>query len=782
VRRLSGVALAVLLGLVPALAPTPVLAARPDLTIVTAATYDVLPEDGRVAVSVRLTATSHLRDTATRRFFFRNGFLSVLPGTSRFRISGGNGNPKVKATSRTDSATTLRIDLGADLAAGRSTSLRLSFDLTDPGGAPDRPLRISPSIVSFPVWAFATPETPGSSVEVRLPEGYDVAMGRGPLDGPTIEDGRERWTSGTLDAPLEFIADVAGSRAVDPVETARSVPLAEGAAEVLLRAWPDDTQWRDRVGGIVERALPVLEREIGIPWPVDGPLAVEEALVGGSTGYAGVFDPAERRIEISYAATDAVVLHELAHAWFNGALVADRWAAEAFASYYADLAASELGIEAAPLPPEPPEPVEPGEPAEPGDAMPLNAWGPSDGEAPEAEAAAYVASLQLARDVAERAGADGLQRVWDLASRGVGAYRADPAAEGAAQGPPDWRGLVDLLEEETGTTYDDLWRDHVARPEDRTALDARAEARAAYARSIELAGDWSLPATISDAMRAWQFDVASTELAAADEVTAQRIALEADAAAAGLTLPGGLREAFEGGGPGAATVEVEREQAVVDAITAAAAAKPGGAGPFDDLALQAGLLGTEPEGQLQAATASLAAGELESAFRSAEAARGIWESAADVGRSRLLSAALLALALVLFVGLLRQDRSRPTAGVGAEDLLPGPAGPAEATEAAEGRFEAFAPAAPAGRPAAANTAETGEDGGAVPVAEGGDVQSAVAARGDLAARGNRPRAAARLRTVESTALRDEARLLAIGAAILVPLLATALRFRRRGRD
>ena len=84
-----------------------------------------------------------------------------------------------------------------------------------------------------------------------------------------------------------------------------------------------------------------------MPWPVDGPLVVEESLSRGTDGYAGLFDPAAPRIEVSYAASDAIILHELAHAWFNGGLVADRWAAEAFASYYADVVAdaARAGVE-----------------------------------------------------------------------------------------------------------------------------------------------------------------------------------------------------------------------------------------------------------------------------------------------------------------------------------------------------------------------------------------------------------------------------------------------------
>ena len=159
--RLAGIsgalALALAIGLVPALAPSRVAAARPDLTLVGHATYDVLPDEGRVAVSVRLRATNHLRDTVARRFFFRTAFLTVLPGTSHFRISGGNGKPRVSVAQRRADYTNLRIDLGANLAAGRSTTLTLTFDLEDSGGAPERPVRITPSIVSFNAWAFATP-------------------------------------------------------------------------------------------------------------------------------------------------------------------------------------------------------------------------------------------------------------------------------------------------------------------------------------------------------------------------------------------------------------------------------------------------------------------------------------------------------------------------------------------------------------------------------------------------------------------------------------------------
>jgi hypothetical protein len=666
------------LGLVPALAPAPVAAATPNLTIVSSATYDVRPDKGRVVVSVRLTASNHLRNTATKRYFFRTATLTVLPGTSGFKIKGGSGKPKVSVSKRTSTYTNIKVDFGANLGAGKSTTLALTFQIKDPGGRPDRAVRISPSLASFAAWAYATPDTPGSTVAVRFPAGYNVSIGRGPLDGPT-PDGtdHQRWTSGSLQTPLEFVADVVADRPGDFAETPLEVALQGGPASVIVRSWPDDVAWRDRVTSLLERALPIMEREIGVPWPVDGPLAVHEALIRSTGGYAGLYAPADRRIEVAYSASDGVILHELAHAWFNGRLVADRWAAEGFASYYAELAANALGIEADP--PAPPPDPEAG-------AIRLNEWGPSGTESAAAEQYAYAASLGLAEAVADRAGADALRTVWSMAAAGIGAYQpvtaadqaagppagakaalADPAAAELAEGPPDWRGLLDLLEDASAKQFGDLWRDTVARPADAEALDARAAARDTYQHSVTMAGEWLLPPAARSAMRAWQFETAEGILKATDAVTADRMTLETAAAAANLTLPDRLRVAFEGDvGIDVAAAEARAEQAVVDAIVRARAAEPATPGTVEQLMVRVGLLGATPKADVERAATALAAGDIEMAFASAVNAEAAWTGAPQVGRSRIVSAVLLLVALILLVGLIRQQRRRPPAQPPAE--------------------------------------------------------------------------------------------------------------------
>ena len=654
----ASVGLAVALGLMPglvpwlmpALAPAPVAAASPGLTITSVATYDVIPDEGRVAVTARLTAINHLKNTITRQYYFRTASLTVQPGTSDFRLTASRGAPTATVRQATDTFTSLKLDFGTNLAAGRSTTMTLTFNIRDAGGESDRPIRISPSLVTFGAWAFATPDTPGSSVAVQFPSGYQVTVGRGPLTGPVPDEaGHDHWTSGPLAAPLDFIADIAADRPVTYAENSIDVPLSAGSATVVVRSWPDDVAWGDRVANLAEHALPILEREIGVPWRVDGPLAINEALVRGSGGFAGVFDPTERRIDISYGASDTVVIHELAHAWFNGRLVADRWAAEAFASYYAEVVARELGLDI-----RPPEPVQPGV-----GSIPLNAWGASETETPDTERYTYAASLQLAREIAARAGADGLRNVWSRAARGIGAYQPDASAAETVNGAPDWRGLLDLLEEQTGQDFGDLWQKWVARPQDLAALEGRATARVAYAEGVQLAGDWRLPISIRDAMRAWRFDIAGELLAAAGQVLGQRATLAAAASAADVQLPDSLRKAFEGtGGLTAAAAEAAAEQSAVEVIAAATSAQAAGQAFPDALLGGIGLLGRDPAVELGAAKLALLGGNVSGAHQAAQSAQHAFMNAASVGRSRIVSLVLLTIALGIFVGIVRGARGR----------------------------------------------------------------------------------------------------------------------------
>jgi len=667
-RRLAGLLLAIVAvgawQVSPAGVPE-VRGAGPDLTIVTNASYDVQPDAHRVRVTVDMVLANQLTDTTTKRFYFDHASLSILPGASGVTLSwSGAGTPRAAISKATATDTLVRLDLAQRIYSGRSASYRLVFDLVDKGGAANRSVRVGPSLVTFPVWAYATQATSGSTVRVVFPAGYRVDVGSSDIPPPSTDaTGRVILETGSLPQPLTFFAYLVADRPGAYAERTERTTIGGLPVPLTIRAWADDAPWSTRVGGLVGRALPLLSERIGLPWPRDGGLIVHESMSRSTGGYAGLFDPASGQVEVAYDAGDEVVLHESAHAWFNGALLADRWSNEAFASYYGlDVApALKVKADAAALTPD----LEQAR-------IPLNAWGSVGTESAATEDYAYAASLALARAIGERAGPDVLRAVWADAAGRVGAYQppaggvGSPPALGVGSvapetvdGAPDWRGLLDLLDAHSTTSFDDLWRTWVARDPDLALLDARTAARARYAAVLAAAGDWHLPRAVRDALRAWRFDQATALLDDASTIIDQRSAIAAGAAASGLTLPGTLRMAFESpDGFASATLEATAELDAIGRYDAAVAARPASS----DLVQEVGLWGASPEGDLERARSLFAAGDLTGAAAAARTASTTWLSAADVGRGRLISFAVLAipalLALVLIAAWVRGRRRR----------------------------------------------------------------------------------------------------------------------------
>jgi hypothetical protein len=675
-RRLAGLALAIIAAtglIVVGPAPAVVQAATPSLTIVTNARYDVQPAQHRVHVTLDMVLANHLKDSKTRRYYFDRAFLSVQPGTSGYKLTwSGGGSPHAKVSKRTATYTLLELDLGARIYSGKSASYRLAFDIVDAGGAATRDVRIGSSLVSFPVWAFATDSTPGSTVRVVFPAGYEVQVESGSIPAPTKDaSGKVIFQTARLGAPLSFFAYLVADRPAAHADQLLTANVGEVPVSLTIRSWADDTAWSKRVGGLVVRALPVLADRIGLPWPRDGGLVIHEAVSRSTGGYAGLFDPSGGQIEVAYYADDGVVLHESAHAWFNGSLLADRWANEAFASYYGLEVAGALKVKAA------------GEvltPALEAARIPLNAWGPVGREDAKTESYAYAASLALARAIAERAGEDGLRAVWADASRHIGAYQPPVPADGATSAvgggagapetvatAPDWRGLLDLLDAHSAASFDDLWRTWVARDTDLAVLDARAAARARYDEVVAAAGDWQLPRVVRDAMRAWQFDQATELLDRAGTILDQRAAIATAAGASGLTTPTTLRTAFESpDGFASATLEATAELEAIQRYDAAAAARPDESDPL----VRLGLWGTTPDTELASARTLLATGDLTGSATAATSALSTWTGAAEAGRGRAVSLGIFVLVLVIGVilavawlrGRRRRGRVTMTAG------------------------------------------------------------------------------------------------------------------------
>jgi hypothetical protein len=640
-----------------------VRAATPDLTIVSEARYDVQPDQRRVHVTVDLILANHLRDTRTKRFFFDDASLVVVPGASHPNLSwAGPGRPRASISRSTGKATTIRLDLGQRLYSGKSASYRLTFDVIDPGGSSTRPVRIGSSLVRFPVWAYASDDTAGSTVRVVFPAGFEATVASGRFPTPTTDAAdRTVFQTARLRTPLTFFAYFVADR--PGATTARTIEadVADEIVSLSVVSWADDPAWSKRVSRLVRQALPLLSERIGLPWPRDDGLVFREALGRSSGGYAGLYDPAAGTVDVAFDAGDAVVIHEAAHAWFDGALLADRWAAEGFASYYGADVAREMSVPSASA----------GAGVSPtleGGRIALNAWGPPGQDDGPTDDYAYAASLALARAIAERAGPDALRAVWADASERVGAYQPvipDGLSTSTTRQPemtdaaPDWRGLLDLLEDRTGASFDDLWRTWVARDSDVELLDQRAAARAAYAEVLTHTGDWVLPETIRDAMRAWRFDEATSLMLDAESILVQRASIRQRSAAAGLTVPDTVRQAFERpDGFADAMLAASDESAALDHYAEAAALRPESPGLIEDI----GLWGLTPDDDLARSRALFEEGDLAGSTDAATAAVAAWSGATEAGRGRLLSLGALGvaaiLALVIVVVAIR-GRRRP---------------------------------------------------------------------------------------------------------------------------
>ena len=643
----------------PLSAPSRALAATPAsaLAVVGAARYDVQPDAGRILVTAKLTVTNHAVDTATTTYFYDQAFLAVPPEADSFTVSGGLGRSNWTISEQKPTYTLLSITFGGRLGAGKTTKLTLTFELPDAGTPLNREVRVSRTLVTFPVWPLASTGTPGSTVTVSVPPGYTVTLVRGTMTGPTTDaSGSQVWTSGPIPDPLKFDVYVRADRPPVYVETKRDITVDGATASLTFRSWIDDSAWLSQMEDLYGRGVPLLAAAIGRPWPLQDPLTVQEAINAPTEGVvAGSFDPATHQIQLIYDAGPEVALHEAAHAWFNGGLLADRWANEAFASYYAQLVAGQMKV-----------PFDPAviTPALQAVAEPLNAWAAGDAapatgaDRSAVEAYGYAASAELAGKIAAQVGPAGLQRVWAAIAEGKAPYQPPTGPVEQLSGPPDWRGLLDLLEDDGTIHVAGLWTTYVVTPDQAGMLANRTVARRAYDAALTLAGDWSLPRAIRDAMRGWQFDAAQKQLALATAVLDDRAAMAATAASIGVAVPSALRTHFEAATDlTAVKAEADADGTALAAIKAAMLARPAEIGPIDWI----GLVGARPDLSLQDAVAAFDSGDPATAATSAADARSSWEAAPDAGRTRIaVMAAGLAVVLLLGLGfLVRRSRRVP---------------------------------------------------------------------------------------------------------------------------
>jgi len=654
-----------------ALGPARVEAAQTDLSYFSNSTWTADPLASRVHVVTVVTATSKTVDAGGRRYYYDRIQLTLPAFSTGFQaLSVFNRPLPATVQSATTSGVIVVVGLGERLYSGASATFSLRFDLVDSGGATARDFRIGQKVMSFPVSAFGSPNTPGSTVTVVFPAAFTVQEELGNLTRAVYGSGEVVFSSGIIDDSTQLSA---WFTAVQPVPSSdfrvRSVTV--GPLDLTLRYWVDDVGWADEVERVLRAGYPMLSGLIGLGDPVQTALTVEEAS-GQDLGFSGSYDLARGQVRISYFADPYVILHEMAHMWFNSDLVADRWVEEGFASYYAEQAAQRLGFpDHAPVLSDRIRQA----------AVPLNDWiGAGQPNSPT-EAYLYGASLEAAREVAAEAGPDGLRLVWTWARSGKAAYQPVHAVQSelVVDRTTDWRRLLDLLEQGTGRSYAGLWQQWVVDPSQVSLLQRRSTALSAYVGAQAAAGSWDLPPEIRRALDGWQFEQAVGFMAQARGILSQRDQIAVEAAREQTTPPAALRVAFEKSGLIVASSEAGTELDVLSRMAAASQARTDSGGA----ARTVGLIGIDPDADLAAAREAFSKGDLSRAMSLATSALGAWQRANNTGQMRILGSlsVLAGVLLLLTLAVWRRGytgRVAPAmAGVGATLEAAGAAGVAQ---------------------------------------------------------------------------------------------------------
>ncbi len=616
--------------------------AAAEFTLVTAASYDVRPDAGVVDVAVDITFTNTTPDPEGQFSVFPEVLLAVHDTASSVTATDAEGDLEVTVAPDANAVNVATITLREGVRFEETVELQLRYALAD---GEDPQLRVRPSVIVFPAWGFGTT----SEVSVSVPGAYEVRV-----DGDPVTEEGGRLLSGPIADPSRWLALVTATRPAEYVTFDATVPLAGGTADLQVRAFADDEAWGQRTVDLVERALPRLEEEIGLPYPQVGALVITESVATDASGFA---EPpaAGNEILVAFDQPPFTVLHQVAHVWLSADLIESRWIREGMASEMAAQIAAELEVEL---------PYDPAAEAtnRQGSAFPLDEWtAPSH---PGAEAYGHAASWAFIAELRSAHGDDALKTVLGRVAASLDPYAPadlDPPADDGTppHAPLTSRAFLDHLEAVSGADLAGRFRDRVLGAADVALLEPRTAARVAFAGLIAAAEGWGAPDPARAAMTEWRFDEVQPMIVDALAWLAARDVLLGEMEDAGLSAPDRLQQAYRSFGGGVeAHDELEAQRAVVQSYAATA----------DDVNAQrpflarVGLIGgPDPAQRLQLANGRFADGDLRGAVEAITEAQSILTSAETSGLIRLVSAILVMLILGALAVLLLRRRSTYTA-------------------------------------------------------------------------------------------------------------------------
>ncbi len=559
-----------------------------------------------------------------------------------------------------DNEGTSRIDLSfnSNLNYQRSTTFSVTYDL--PGGPrSDNPFRVNGALTSAFLFAWGDPGL--SSVTLRLPQGQEPEFTGSQNLLPSPSEGAT-WVQTEIDDSFQWFAFVDARN--DGALTIE--PLSLTNHPIVVRAWPGDTEWLSTVKDVLTDGQPMMQEVLGLEWPVDETLTVQESIDPTLSGYGGWFVTADALIEIGEHLDADLILHELSHAWFNGSLFEERWIGEGLAEYYgrktAELIGEGGGIAGEPLSFHP-------------SRFDLNSW-PGVGESDqEEEIWGYETAFYIIQTLAEEIGEESMREVLDTAYNHKNPYLPSLTESTELAG---WQRFLDILEEVGGSSKaTGLLREWAVAETKGPLLDHRTAIRLRFHNLVAHADTWELPAMIAENLSQWEFEEAEPLIKEAEVVLDLRDSAEDQAGDLGLIRPATAEEAFEAESESfkQANAAIESELASLELYASASTASSADRSWIEEL----GLIREDPTSELEDAKAAFEAGQFERSDAEAQELIDLIAGAEDTGETT--AQALGAIAALMFVAgavpaLLRRRRRRGDSAIeGALYLDPTPAPP-----------------------------------------------------------------------------------------------------------
>ena len=579
---------------------------------------DPISVSWQITVENRDPSTSN-QDSGDSIAFYDSVSIPFLRGAESVQAFDADGESLGVTIDETNDASIIsgNVEFAERLFFEETYALSLTYQL--PEELREQSLLVTPSYVFVPIVASGDEAT----ITITPPQGGEWETIIEPEDCEA--DGLTFTCSGSESGYLVATAESSRPNAVSSFPL--QVELQERTLSFTVTYFEGDEPFANHLRELIPAALPIIESHYGFAYTGATDVKVTQGGRQSVLGYEGIASCAESGCEIvvSPIADDATIIHELAHLWSS--IYSERWLSEGFAQLVADETVGAL----------PPNLVR-GEAPRPLSAevdLPLDEWGEvssvigANADELTIENAGYDLSLRFLEALRFEIGSSALKRV-----------NAAIAASGTAA---DSQRYIDLVEEAHGLNVDQLFATWVFPDSYNTVLESRRTARDRLTdletRALVEDLPQGLAAEVREHVSAWRFDSAVEALDAIDaniaryhSLSDQLIDLASEASSLGLSFPGIVADSLDLWQFDEADLAMSGAQDALDAYRTARETVFSGRSTWERF----GLLGSNPEGQLDDAASSFAAAQFQTSIDRSEAAVVTIENASTVAVRRVL--------------------------------------------------------------------------------------------------------------------------------------------------